>query len=614
MTKKKPSPKKRRRGILPLVRRSLAGWKRLSPFFRASRKRLAALSLVSILAGFTEAALLALIASIAFVMAGDDGAAAVPLGPVTLDITLGVAFAVAIGLVAVRTALQLLMAYIPAVTSAGAIADLRASVFDSYIASDWQQKAKEREGALQALMSTHVNGTSQALLYISVALSSFFMFLTMVLSALVLSPIAAVAIIATSLFLFIGLRPLARRLRVAARALSNESKNYATAVQQVSSLAEEVQVFGASPSYRSGFRATIEAVRAPALRSRFLSQSVPALYQSVALLMLVLALIVVSMSTEAELASLGAIVLVLVRAQTFAQQMQGAISSLDEKAPFMTELADSIQRFRDAAEDPGTDPLAQLDSLELQGLGFSYDGTTSILHDVDLRLERGNSLGIVGPSGAGKSSLTQILLRLREPTSGSFLANGAEARTLLRTDWRTQVAYVPQFPQLVHGTVAENIRFYRPEISQEDVVQAAKWAHIHDEITSWPQGYDTVIGQRVNAISGGQRQRLCLARALAANPSVLILDEPTSALDLVSEKAVQESLQEIRHNRILIVIAHRLSTLSVCERVMVLVDGRVEALGTQADAYTSSPFFRRISSISRDASSEVHYEQPQQLR
>lgn len=555
--------------------------------------------MVSAIAGVVEASLLALIASIAMVMASGQTSTAVALGPLHLQLDLQVGFWVAAGLVLVRTVLQLLVAYIPAATSASAIADLRSSVFNAYLAASWTQKSREKDGVLQALMSTHVNGTSQALLYIGSGLSALFMFLTMLVSALLLSPVAAIAIIVASLLLFAGLRPLSGELRKSARRLSNESKAYATEVQQVSALAEETQVFGATPSYRARFHRVIEAVRAPALRSRFLSQSVPAIYQSVALLMLVLALVVVSMSAQSNIASLGAIVLVLVRAQSFAQQVQSAISSLDEKAPFMNELADSINAYLASAEDPGTVQLPSVDKLELREVKFSYNGRVDVLKGVSLELKRGESLGVVGPSGAGKSSLVQVLLRLRVPTAGHYLANDVDASDIQRDNWRNKVAYVPQFPQLINGTAAENIRFFRPELTDAELVEAAKRAHIHDEIMSWPKQYDTVIGQKVSAVSGGQRQRLCLARALADNPDVLILDEPTSALDLISERAVQDSLEELRADRILILIAHRISTLAICDRVLCLVDGRVDAIGPQAEVEVQSEFFRSIATISR---------------
>jgi ABC-type multidrug transport system fused ATPase/permease subunit len=156
---------------------------------------------------------------------------------------------------------------------------------------------------------------------------------------------------------------------------------------------------------------------------------------------------------------------------------------------------------------------------------------------------------------------------------------------------------VPQSPQLIWGTVAENIRFFRPEISDAEVEQAARRAHIHDEILSWPEGYRTVVGPRASAVSGGQRQRVCLARALAGNPDVLILDEPTSALDVRSEQAVQESLAEVKEDVLLFLVAHRLSTLSICDRVMVIVDGRLQAIDEPGALLERNDFFREVSDI-----------------
>lgn len=588
-----------RENAIALGRRSLGSWKRLAAYFRASRGRLVWLALISVVAGFTEASLLALVASIALVMASNGVNTEVQLGPFTIDVDLNLAFGVAVGLVVLRTGLQLLMAYIPAALSAGAIADLRRALFDAYVDAEWARKSKEREGVLQALMSTHVNGTSQALLYLGAGLSALFMFITMLVSALILSPYTALVIMAASLLLFLALRPLSRRLRSTARRLSDESKTYAVEVQEVNALAEETQVFGASTTYRSNFHDVIEAVRKPALQSRFMSQSVPALYQSIALLMLVLALAVVAFVSQSDLASLGAIVLVLVRALTYAQQVQGAISSLDEKAPFMDELADAIEGYREAAEDPGEEPVDRIDSLEVRDVRFSYDGVEDVLHGVSLGLKRGQAMGIVGPSGAGKSSLVQVLLRLRNPSAGEFLANGVPARHLSRSDWRRLVAYVPQFPQLISGSVADNIRFFRPDLADEDIVRAARRAHIHDEIMGLPNQYRTIIGQKVSAVSGGQRQRICLARALAADPDVLILDEPTSALDLVSERAVQTSLEELRQEKIVLLVAHRVSTLAICDKIVVLVGGRVDASGSPSEVENDSGFFGRISAISR---------------
>ena len=173
--------------------------------------------------------------------------------------------------------------------------------------------------------------------------------------------------------------------------------------------------------------------------------------------------------------------------------------------------------------------------------------------------------GVVGPSGAGKSTLVQILLNLRMPDEGRYLINGVPVQQLRQDDWHARVAYVPQEPRLVHASVAENIRYFR-DLDDDAVVRAAQLARIHDDIESWPNGYETIVGPRADAVSGGQQQRICLARALAAQPEILILDEPTSALDPRSEALIQESRPR-SSTRCAFIIAHRMSTLDICDRV-----------------------------------------------
>jgi ATP-binding cassette, subfamily B, bacterial len=199
--------------------------------------------------------------------------------------------------------------------------------------------------------------------------------------------------------------------------------------------------------------------------------------------------------------------------------------------------------------------------------------------------------------------LVQILLGLRTQTSGRYLINGTPADQFDRRDWHRLVAYVPQNPQLLHATVTENIRFLR-DIDDEAVRHAARLAGIDNEIMAWPDGYETVIGPRANAISGGQQQRICLARALAARPQMLVLDEPTSALDPHSELLIRESLHGLRHELTLFVVAHRLSTLDLCERIMVILDGRLEAFGTPESLQSTNIYYRSAMQIAVGATDQ----------
>jgi ABC-type multidrug transport system fused ATPase/permease subunit len=229
-------------------------------------------------------------------------------------------------------------------------------------------------------------------------------------------------------------------------------------------------------------------------------------------------------------------------------------------------------------------------------VSFAYNPGRPVLSEISFDIDAGEAVGIIGPSGAGKSTLVQILLQLRRPDDGRYLINGEPVQEFSRDDWHDRVSYVPQDPRLLHASVAENIRFFR-SLEDEAVERAGRLARIHEDIMTWSAGYDTVVGPRADAVSGGQRQRICLARALAASPEVLVLDEPTSALDPHSEKLISESLIGLKHELTLFIIAHRMSTLDMCDRVMVVVDGRLVAFDSKALLQRENSYYRRASEL-----------------
>ncbi|MFD1506953.1 ABC transporter ATP-binding protein [Georgenia yuyongxinii] len=585
-----------------VLRRATAAWRRLSPFFRTSPTQMLLLVIGSVIAGFAEAALLGLVAAIAGALSQGQTEVAVHVGPVSLHASGGVMLGAAAALAVTRGALQLLLAYLPASMSARAVASLRRRLFDAFTVSAWPVKAAERDGQFQSLMSTHINSSSQAIISLGNGLSVLLVFFSLLVSAFALNLPAAVVLTVASVGLFLGLRPLAGRLRRQASKLSAENIEYSKAVQEVVLMAEETEVFGATRTYRDGFYTLIDAVRQPMLRTRFLSSAVPTLYQSIALLMLVVALAVVSLMGTERIATLGGVVLILVRALTYGQQIQTAMTNLDERIPFMHRLADAIENYVSHPRQDGEQPLPVIEWFGLRDVGYTYPGGREVLRGVSFTVAMGEAIGVVGPSGAGKSSLVQMLLRLRDPAHGSVQVNGRDVREFRRDDWQRRVAYVPQTPQLIWGTVADNIRYHRPHLSDADVEAAARRARIHDEIMSWPDGYDTVVGQRAAAVSGGQSQRICLARALADQPEVLILDEPTSALDVRSEALVHESLGQLKGEMLIFLVAHRLTTLSFCDRVMVVVDGQIEDFDAPDHLLATNGFFREITEITRSRS------------
>ena len=184
-------------------------------------------------------------------------------------------------------------------------------------------------------------------------------------------------------------------------------------------------------------------------------------------------------------------------------------------------------------------------------------------------------MGVVGPSGSGKSTLLEVMVRLRTPESGTITVNGSNVAEVSARSWAAQVALVPQEPRLLVASVADNVRFGRGEITDDEVRAAARAAHVLDEIEALPGGLDARLGPGEGGLSGGQRQRLVLARALVGRPSLIVLDEPTSALDERSEVSVVATLQALRGTATIVIVSHRPSTLSICDRVLCLRDGRL---------------------------------------
>lgn len=590
-----------RGGHSPLAtfRASRAAWARLSPFFSRARGQIFLVAAVSVLAGLAEAGLLTLIAALAMSLAESRDLVNLDVFGMSLSMAITVAILVGVALAVLRGILQLWVAYLPAQMSGQAMVDLRTRLFDAFVGAAWPVKAGEREGGFQSVMINQVRATAEAIILVSATISAALMFLTLLVSAIAMSPASAAVITVASLLLFAALRPLAKVLRRSSKELSGENIEYSKTTQEVAVLAEETEVFGATDAYRQRFYSQLLAVQAPFQKVRFLAGAVPALYQSVALLVLVLALGVVAIMGAGDIATLGAVVLILVRAVAYGQRVQSAVTSIDEKIPFMNHLADAIELYESNRQVSGDTSLKRIEQLEMVDVDYSYDGSRDALSDVSFRVGMGEIIGIVGPSGAGKSTLVQLLLRLREPSSGNYRVNGIEASDIRRDNWRRLVTYTPQTPQLIYGTIRDNIRYFRDDIDDATVELAARRAHLHDDILALPDGYDTVVGARSSMVSGGQRQRICLARAIAGSPTVIILDEPTSALDVKSEELVQNALRELAGTSIVFLVAHRLSTLDICDRVMVVSDGRIQAFDTTDRLMDVNRYFKEVSDISR---------------
>jgi ATP-binding cassette subfamily B protein len=243
-----------------------------------------------------------------------------------------------------------------------------------------------------------------------------------------------------------------------------------------------------------------------------------------------------------------------------------------------------LRENREVEDGPGARPLElRGGAVEFEGVGFAYETRRGILDDVSFAIPAGRTVAVVGPSGAGKSTLARLLYRFYDVQRGRVSIDGQDIRDCTQTSVRAAIGIVPQDTVLFNDTIFYNIAYGRSDATREEVLEAARAAHINDFIEALPDGYETRVGERGLKLSGGEKQRVAIARAILKNPPILIFDEATSALDSKSEKAIQEELSRIAAQRTTLVIAHRLSTVVDADQILVMEGGRVVERGTHRE-------------------------------
>ncbi len=271
------------------------------------------------------------------------------------------------------------------------------------------------------------------------------------------------------------------------------------------------------------------------------------------------------------------------------------IQRSEAAAQRILELLDTEPAIRDR---PGAVALpAKPGRIEFQDVRFDYKGREKIINGVGFELATGRLVGVVGPTGAGKSTLVKLLLRYYEPDLGRILVDGRDLSGLTLESFRRHVGYVSQDPFLFFGPVADNLRLGSPEASDEDVRRAAEIAGADEFIRDLPQGYATMIGERGLKLSGGQRQRLSLARAILRDPAILLLDEATASVDTRTEEIIQRNMERLRSGRMILAVAHRLSTVRNADEILVLVDGLVVERGTHEELVNKGGVYAGLWSV-----------------
>ena len=385
----------------------------------------------------------------------------------------------------------------------------------------------------------------------------------------------------------IGPRLLSGRAQQASYDRKNVEARVTTTVQENVGAHTVVRLFELAASRSKIFSRQLEALRKRVVRSHFLAAVVGrAANQSIFLVQIVVVGVGAYLAVWGLL-TVGALVgfvTLLINVANSANFLSGILPSFLQASGSMRRIRELLDETPEILDPPGAVTLPRLaDSLSFENVSFGYGSAPPTLHDVSFRIAAGESVAIVGPSGCGKSTILNLILRLWDPDSGSVRLDGVDLREASESSLRAQTGVVLQETVLFNLSLKENIRLGNTRLSQEEVVRAARQAEIHTMIQGFPEGYETVVGERGGNLSGGQRQRIAIARAILRDPALLVLDEATSALDAATEATLTATLNNLARDRTVIATTHRLGTVVEMDRILVVDQGRVVEQGAHQE-------------------------------
>ena len=477
--------------------------------------------------------------------------------------------------VALVILLSIPIAWLQASIGARAVARARNEVVAAFLNASHPYRESLAENHIQQMIGEHCVQLANGVQYFTsfcVAAAS-----TMVLLAM---PIAvssrlALLVILLALFAFSLLGPMVRRIRRNGLTKSANNREVIQVSFQAARMASEIQLSGAQSAVTRKVSTRIDQASQILRRLNFAEELIRTLPVYLALAGLCVAMGLFLLIERGPRPGLAVLVLLALRILGYARTMLLAAQHGSAVTSHAEILAANVATLREnhRAERPVT--AIRFDGVKLNDLSYRLADGRIILDRLNLHIREGEALGIVGASGQGKSTLCSILVGLRAPSAGAVTVNDVPVSQIALEIWSGVTAYASQHSQLITASVADNIRFFRERFDAAAVEAAARSAHLHDEISALSQGYATMIGPGARGLSGGQLQRLCIARALIGQPRFLVLDEPSSALDQRSEILLGETLAELKGSTTLVIISHRPTVLERCDRVLSLEDGHL---------------------------------------
>jgi subfamily B ATP-binding cassette protein MsbA len=439
-----------------------------------------------------------------------------------------------------------------------------------------------------AIVSTVRDMLRESFTLIAFLAASFYYSWRLTLGSLVIAPIIGVL---TAKF--------GKALRNLARESLEGSKELTDTAQEALANQGIVKAYRAEKREAARFAAVAKRIVRANLRSASIAGASPPTIELIGILFVVLLLFVGQneiISGRMNTAQFITFLFFLFSSYDPMRKLSRLQNSMEQALAAAQHVWEVMDEHAEIIEKPGAGALASLQrEIELRNVSFGYaNETRAVLTDVSLMIKAGTMVALVGESGGGKSTLTKLLPRFHDPTSGAVLWDGVDLKDATLESLRNQIALVTQETVLFNDTVRHNIAYGKPDATDREIEEAALIAFAHDFIREMPDGYDTIVGERGMFLSGGQRQRLAIARAILVNAPVLILDEATSALDAESERLVQQAIANLVRDRTTIVIAHRLSTVRRADVIVVMEAGRVIEMGTHTELLSKEGQYRKL--------------------
>lgn len=457
----------------------------------------------------------------------------------------------------------------------------RSDLFRDTMLADWPYLLRQKIGYLEQVLVTDISRSSALLRHLSGVILLATNLLMYAVIALNISVLITLLTLFIGCALFLFFKPMFYKARVIAQHQANVTKEVAHLVNENMIGAKTVKAARAEKSVLKKASEHFDKLQETAIRANFVSSVNYALVEPAGILFIVAIFAISYKLPSFSFASFAVIIYLIQRIFSHLQTAQNRLQTISELVPY---LGVTIKYKQDAAShretDAGTRDFQFNEKLEFKNVGFSYSREKEMLAGVNFSIEKGKMAGLIGPSGAGKTTLVDLILRLFKPDSGTIALDNTPVSEISLGEWREKIGYVSQDIFLLNDTIANNIKFYNEAISESDLTEAAKIANIYDFVQEQPEKFETIVGERGLLLSGGQRQRIILARTLARKPEILVLDEATSALDNESEVLIQKAIENLKGKITVLVIAHRISTVTNADKLIVLDKGKITEQGT----------------------------------